>query len=63
MGSFDVLSLGSKSELLVDSFLVVFLSDVVVFEHAVKNLVLTVGSGIRIGAKRGVAGRSLGKTS
>ena len=59
MGSFDVLGLRSKDEFLVKGSLMVFRGDIFVFEHAVKNLVLTIGSSVRIGAERRVAGRSL----
>ena len=59
MGGFDVLGLRSKDEFLIKGSLVVFGGDIFVFEHATKDLVLTVGSSVRIGAERRVAGRSL----
>ena len=61
MRGFDVLGLGSKSEFLVEGSLVVFGGDIFVFEHAIKDLALTVGSSIRIRTERRVAGRSLRK--
>jgi len=56
---FDVLGWGSKDEFLVKGSLVIFGGNIFVFEHAIKDVVLTIGSSIRIGAKRRVAGRSL----
>jgi len=56
---FDVLGWGGKDEFLVKSSLVIFGGNIFVFEHAIKDLMLTVGSSIRIGTERRVAGRSL----